>query len=97
MIIWREERGEPFIRGETRSCPSGEMGLAVSPQHQDAGLSPSLTQWVKDPALQQLRLQLQLGSDPWPRNSICCGAAKKEKIKRDSNNDLEEHIITLGS
>ena len=35
-----------------------------------SGLSPSLVQWVKDPALLQLqhRSQLQLKSDPWPRN-----------------------------
>ena len=24
-------------------------------------------------------LQLQLGSDPWPRNSICCGVTEKLK------------------
>ena len=35
---------------------------------------------VKDLALLQLqlRLQLQLGSDPWPRSSICLGAKKKK-------------------
>ena len=37
-----------------------------------------LAQWVKDPAM----LQLQLGSDPWPGNSICPGAAKNEKKKK---------------
>ena len=26
-----------------------------------------------------------LGSDPWPRNSICCGAAKKKKKKKNVN------------
>ena len=37
-------------------------------------------------ALPQLqhRSQLWLGSDPWPGNSICCGADKKEK--KSSNN-----------
>ena len=36
-----------------------------------------------DPALPQLqhRLQLGLGSDSWPGNSICLGVAKKEKKK----------------
>ena len=36
--------------------------------------------WVKDLALWQLwlRLQLQLGSDPWLGNSMCPRAAKKE-------------------
>ena len=32
-----------------------------------------------DPALLQLRLWLQLGSDPWPGSSISCRAAKKKK------------------
>ena len=27
-------------------------------------------------------MQLQLGSDPWPGNCICCGAAKKEEKKQ---------------
>ena len=36
---------------------------------------------LKDPVLPQLwsRSQLQLESDPWPRNSMCCGAAKKKE------------------
>ena len=36
---------------------------------------------LKELVLPQLwhRLQLRLGSDLWPRNSICRGAAKKEK------------------
>ena len=51
--------------------------------HLHAGLIPSPAQGVKDPALPQLwlRLQLQLGSDPWARNSIWFGAARKEKKK----------------
>ena len=32
--------------------------------------------------LLQHRLQLQLRSDPWPRNSICCVVAKKKKKKK---------------
>ena len=28
-------------------------------------------------------LQLWLGSDPWPRNSICHGVAEKEKRKKE--------------
>ena len=41
-------------------------------------------QWVKDLVLPQLRLRslLQLGSDPWPGNSICHRAAKTEKEKK---------------
>ena len=40
--------------------------------------------WVKDPAFPMLglRSQLWLKSDPWPRNSIRCGAAKKRKKKK---------------
>ena len=42
---------------------------------------PSPAQWVKDLALSQLwhSLQLWLGSDPCPRNSICYRMAQKEK------------------
>ena len=32
-----------------------------------------------------LRLQLCFGSDPWPRNSMCRGAAKKEKKQKTKN------------
>ena len=37
-----------------------------------------VAQWVKDLVLPQLwlRSRLHLGSDPWPRNSICHGVAK---------------------
>ena len=55
---------------------------------QDAGSIPSLAPWIekKDPVLLQLwrRLQLQLGSDPRPGNSMCCGTAK---TKRTSSSD----------
>ena len=39
----------------------------------DASLIPGPEQWVKDPALPQqwLRLQLWLRSDPWTGNSMC--------------------------
>ena len=47
----------------------------------DTGSVPGPTRCVKHPALLQLqcRSQLQLGSDPWPGNSICLGMAEKEK------------------
>ena len=46
--------------------------------------SPVQYSGLKDLVLPQMqhRSQLQLRSDPWPRNSICCGAAKKEGKKK---------------
>ena len=66
-----------------RSSHCGAMGWVASWDHWDAGLIPGATQWIGDPALLQLWLksQLQLGCDPWPRNSICCGVVKKRKKK----------------
>ena len=60
------------------------IGWLASLEWWDAGSIPSLAQCVTDPVLLQLwcRLQLELGSDPWLRNSICCGVAKKEKEKK---------------
>ena len=53
-------------------------GISGAPGH---SFHPWTAQWVKDQTLPQLqhRSQLWLGSDPWPRNSICCKVAKKEK------------------
>ena len=41
------------------------------------------SQWVKDLALLQLQLKLQMwfSSDPWPGNSIGCGGGQKRKKK----------------
>ena len=64
-----------------RSSCCGTTGLVVSWEHWDTGLIPSLAQWIKDPGLLQLqlRLQLWLRSDPWPKNYTCCRVTKKEK------------------
>ena len=51
----------------------GVLGCRLDPQPGTAGLGSSVT-----PQL-WLRLRLQLGSDLWPRNSICLGVAKKKK------------------
>ena len=66
------------------------------------GSIPSPAQWVKDPVRQQfwLRLRLQLGSDPWPGSSICCGVAKEEKKCRGFKKFFSYSIscsISLGS
>ena len=59
------------------------MGSATPLECWNTGLILSPAQWVKDPAWPQLqhRSQFQLGSDPWPRNSVCHGVAKKKKRK----------------
>ena len=61
-------------------------GAVESLQHQDAGSLLVQHGKLKDLALLQLwcRSQLQLGSDPWPRNSICCWVAIKRKEKQCS-------------
>ena len=65
------------------SFQCGTTGSVASREHGDAGSDPGLARRVKDLALPQLwlRLQLWLRSDLWPGNSICQGAAKKEKTK----------------
>ena len=62
------------------------MGFAVSWERWDTGRGPGPAQWVKDLALLQLRLRwrLQLSSDPWPENSVCCGEAKKKNPPKKS-------------
>ena len=58
-------------------------GSAPSWECWEKGLIPSPAQWIKDQALPQLqlRLQLWLRSDTWLRNSVGHEAAKKEKTK----------------
>ena len=60
-----------------RSFCCGTTGSVASCEHWDAGSTPSPAQWIKDPALLQLR------SDPWPRNSKCCREPKKKKKKEN--------------
>ena len=77
---------------EIRSSHSGTMGLVASLEPWDAGWIPGGAQWVKDLALPQLqhRSQLQLRSDPWSGNSMCLGAAKKEKKKQKLKQNSHE-------
>ena len=65
--------------------------MAASWERWDAVLIPSPTQWVGDPVLPQL----QLGSDSWPRYSMCCGGGKNEKTKQNENRliDMERKWV----
>ena len=51
---------------------------------------------LKDPVLPQPwhRSQLQLGSDPWPRNSIMSWEAKKGKTKQNEMGSRPEQIFS---
>ena len=75
------------------SC-SGATGLAVSWESWDAGLIPSLAQWVKDPVLPQLqlRLRLWLGSDPWPRRSI---SFRQSEMKKNGGKNRKCEFLVL--
>lgn len=42
--------------------------------------------------MQWRRSQMPLESDPWPVNSICCWAAKKETKTKQTNN-TEQHVL----
>ena len=94
---WGREASAPIQEpqdGVERELGPREKGWR-SWERWDAGLIPGPAQWVKDPALRQLWLssQLQLGPDPWPRNSICCWAAKKEKKKRTSGDKITKNGV----
>ena len=69
-----------------RSPHYGTGGSAASWEHWDAGLILGQAQWVKDSGCHScsLGLQLQLGSDPWPGNSICLEVPPRQK-KKSSN------------
>ena len=69
----------PFGYKRSLGIPAVAWDCCVSWKHWDA--CSILSTVGKDLALLQLRLRLQLwlGSDPWPGNSICRRAAKKIK------------------
>ena len=70
---------KPKIRCWSPHC--GKTGSAESLEDQDTDSIPGPAQYVKELVL--LQLELQLRSDPWPRNSICHGTTKKEKTKQN--------------
>ena len=76
-------RKNPFLLGLSKNgCRSSYCGATRLLYLGSPGKQVwSLAQWVKGLVLPQLQLrsQLQLGSDSWPGNSICHGAAKKKK------------------
>ena len=66
------------------------MGAAVSLWCQEEGSIPGLAQWVEDPVLLQVcGLQLQLPSDLWPSNSICCRVARKGEKEGEGEKERE--------
>ena len=73
------------------------MGSLESSEHWGTGLIPRPAQWVKDLASPQLwlRLQLWLGSDPWPGNSMCQGMAKKKKEKKSGLFKIMDHYSAI--
>ena len=53
----------------------------MSLEPQDEGSIPGWAQWVKGSGIalcDAVMLQLRFRSDPWPGNSVCCRAAKKQ-------------------
>ena len=79
LMIFFTQLEHTILKFIWRSFHCGATWKVVFLQCWDTGLIPGPAQWVKDPACPQLqcKLQLHLGSDPWPRNSICLGVAIK--------------------
>lgn len=94
LIFW----SKLFKRRENWSSRCGAAGSAASVQGQDASSIPYLAQWVKDLTLLQLwhRWLLRLSSDAWPSNSICQGAAKKEKGGKKGRENLSPLPLSHG-
>ena len=68
-----------------------QWDLAASLQRQDIGSILSPAQWVKGSGV----ATAVVGSDPWPRNSICCGVAKKIKKKKKGVPVVAQWLMNL--
>ena len=68
----------------TRSSSCGSAGSLAPLEPWDVGSIFALAHWVKDLASPQLwfRLQLWLGSDPWPRNLNKTKTIKQTKLTK---------------
>ena len=66
--------GVPTVAQQDRQC-LGSTGMQVQSPAQHSGLR------IQHCRSCGLGLRPWLGSDPWPKNSICCSRAKKRKEK----------------
>ena len=98
-VAGRAEQKSPWQRLKTRKNRSshyGTTGSAASLQCWDTGSIPEPAEWVKDLALPQLprhRLQLWLGSDPWPGNSTCHRVVGKKRKKASKPGKMKDTVI----
>ena len=62
----------------------------------DTGSIPCPGQCIKDPALLQLSMHLQLRSDPWSRSAMCCRVAPQKRKKKGCPLRVVIQIFLLG-
>ena len=86
---------EVHVKRRTQSSRCSARPWAAPRQHQDTGLILAQPSRLKDPALPRRRSQLWLRSNPWPRNSICCGAARKVKKNGTKHQHWLQHRSSL--
>ena len=67
------------LRERTESSHSSAAEWPCLCSSRKVALIPGPAQWVQ--WVKWRRLQLQLGFDPWPRNSVCLGGDQKRKKK----------------
>ena len=88
-LIIREMHMKTTVRDHCGTMGSGGISGALGMQVQ------FLAQWIKDLVLLQpwRRMQLQLGSDPWPGNFVChfLGSQKQTNKK----NTVRYHLVQV--